>query len=160
MTAPPVVLRQAGVIPYRVVDGKVQVLLITSRRRRQWTIPKGNIPAGSTAAKAAEKEAFEEAGVKGVIKSAAPLGAYTYGKRLASGTVPAVVEVYLMRTVRQVKKWREKGQRTLEWVSIEQAVVRSAEPGFAPLLDRLLELETSLIQGERTDSTVGPSRST
>jgi 8-oxo-dGTP pyrophosphatase MutT (NUDIX family) len=152
MNAPPAVLRQAGVIPYRVVDGKVQVLLITSRRLRQWTIPKGNIPAGSTSVKAAKKEAFEEAGVKGVIHGAAPLGAYTYGKRLASGTVPAVVQVYLMRTVRQARKWREKGKRTLEWISIEQAAVRGAEPGFAPLLDRLLELETALLQDEETVS--------
>ncbi len=148
------VLRQAGVIPYRVVNGKVQVLLVTSRGSGRWIIPKGNVAAGSTALEAAEEEAFEEAGIKGAADSAIPLGSYTYGKRLGSGDVrPAVVEVYLLRALRQVKKWREKGQRMQEWVSIEQAIVRHDEPGLEPLLYGLLELETKLVQDAETTST-------
>jgi uncharacterized protein len=147
------VLRQAGVIPYRVIGGKVQVLLVTSRGTGRWIIPKGNVAAGSTSLHAAEEEAFEEAGIKGVVDSAIPLGSYTYGKRLGSGDVrPAVVEVYLLRVLRQVKKWRERGQRVLEWVSIEQAIARHGEPGLEPLLDRLLELENMLVQGDAATS--------
>lgn len=148
-------LRQAGVIPYRVVDGRVQVLLVTSRGAGRWIIPKGNVAAGSTALEAAEEEAFEEAGIKGVVDSAFPLGTYTYGKRLGSGDVrPAVVEVYLLRALRQMKKWREKGQRMLEWVSIEQALARHGEPGLEPLLYRLLDLETKLVQDAETSSSI------
>jgi predicted NUDIX family NTP pyrophosphohydrolase len=66
------ILRQAGVIAYRILDGKVQVLLMTSRDSGRWVIPKGNIDAGTKPSKAAEKEAYEEAGVKGVIIGAAP----------------------------------------------------------------------------------------
>jgi 8-oxo-dGTP pyrophosphatase MutT (NUDIX family) len=146
--APFPVLRQAGVIAYRVVAGKIEVLLVTSRGSGRWIIPKGNVAAGSTAAKAAEKEAFEEAGIRGRIDSAIPLGCYTYGKRLMSGDVrPAVVEVYLFRTIKEAKTWREKGQRTLAWVTTEQAIARHGEPGLGPLLDRLLELEATLVQG-------------
>jgi hypothetical protein len=58
-----------------------------------------------------------------------------------------VVEVYLLRAIRQAKKWREKGQRTVAWVSIEEAIARHGEPGLAPLLHRMLELEQSLVQG-------------
>ena len=61
------ILHQAGVIAYRILDGKVQVLLMTSRDTGRWIIPKGNIKAGVTPCRAAEKEAYEEAGVKGPL---------------------------------------------------------------------------------------------
>jgi 8-oxo-dGTP pyrophosphatase MutT (NUDIX family) len=153
MNASSPVLRQAGVIPYRVVEGEVQVLLVTSRETRRWIIPKGNVAPESTAARAAEEEAFEEAafeeaGIKGSIDSHIPLGSYTYRKRLKSGKArPAVVEVYLLRTVRQLKNWAEKGQRDLDWVSIKKAITQHGEPGLGPLLDRLLELEHILVRG-------------
>ena len=131
MIVQPSVLRQAGVIPYRVVDRKVEVLLVTSRGSGRWIIPKGNVAAASTVIEAAEAEAFEEAGVRGVIERGSPLGSYTYLKRLASGYVKsAVVEVYLLRTIRQAKKWPEKAQRTVAWVSIEEAIARHGEPGI------------------------------
>src|SRR5438445_1454148 len=92
------ILNQAGVIAYRVLDGKVQVLLMTSRDTGRWIIPKGNINGRSTPSKAAEKEAYEEAGVKGTITSSITLGIYTYHKKLKSGDArPATVEVYLLR---------------------------------------------------------------
>jgi predicted NUDIX family NTP pyrophosphohydrolase len=58
VTATNTTLHQAGVIAYRILDGKVQVLLMTSRDTGRWIIPKGNIDAGATPAKAAEKEAY------------------------------------------------------------------------------------------------------
>jgi 8-oxo-dGTP pyrophosphatase MutT (NUDIX family) len=103
-------VHQAGVIAYRLLDGKIQVLLMTSRDTGRWIIPKGNIDAGATPAKAAEKEAYEEAGVKGTITSLLPPGIYTYFKKLESGeTCPATVEVYLLRVKERLKKWPRKG---------------------------------------------------
>jgi predicted NUDIX family NTP pyrophosphohydrolase len=60
------------------------VLLVTSRDTGRWMIPKGNIKAGEMPCKAAENEAYEEAGVKGTIIGSMPLGMYTYFKRRAS----------------------------------------------------------------------------
>ena len=79
-------LQQAGVIPYRFEAGALQVLLITSRGSGRWVIPKGGIEKGFSPAQAAAREAYEEAGVKGRI-SDAPLGSFTYSKRLRSGNV-------------------------------------------------------------------------
>jgi 8-oxo-dGTP pyrophosphatase MutT (NUDIX family) len=136
------ILHQAGAIAYRILDGKVQVLLMTSRETGRWIIPKGNIKPGATPAKAAEKEAYEEAGVKGIITSSTPLGFYTYFKILGSGEArPATVEVYLLRVKQQLKKWPEKGERKLSWVSIKKAARLVQEPGVIPLLLRLNELE-------------------
>ena len=144
------ILKQAGVIAYRVLDGKVQVLLMTSRDTGRWIIPKGNINGRSTPSKAAEKEAYEEAGVRGTITSSIPLGIYTYFKKLESGEVrAATVEVYLLRMTEQLKKWPEKGERKLSWVSPREAVGLIEEPGVVPLLRRLMEFEDTLTNPER-----------
>jgi hypothetical protein len=42
-----------GIAVY-ILDGKVQVLLMTSRDTGRWIVPEGNINAGATPAKAAE----------------------------------------------------------------------------------------------------------
>jgi 8-oxo-dGTP pyrophosphatase MutT (NUDIX family) len=142
-------LNQAGVIAYRVVDGKVQVLLVTSRDTGRWIIPKGNVPDGVSPSKAAEKEAYEEAGVKGTLRSSIPLGIYTYFKQLASGQARAAsVEVYLLRVEQRLKKWPEKGERKLSWVSTKKAAGLIEEPGLVPLLLRLMELEEYLANPE------------
>jgi 8-oxo-dGTP pyrophosphatase MutT (NUDIX family) len=139
------ILHQAGVIPYRIADGKVQVLLMTSRDTGRWIVPKGNINGDATPAEAAKIEAYEEAGVKGTIASSIPLGFYTYFKILASGEArPATVEVYLLRVLQQLKKWPEKGERKLSWFSMKKAARLVQEPGVVPLLLRLMELEDNL----------------
>jgi hypothetical protein len=153
MIAPLLVLRQAGVIPTGSLTAKSKCCLRPRAGRGDGSSRRATIAAGSAVIRAAEAEAFEEAGVRGVIEGGTPLGSYTYLKRLASGDVkPAVVEVYLLRTIRQAKKWREKAERTAAWVSIEEAIARHGEPGLAPLLGRLLELERVLAQGHEAAS--------
>lgn len=132
---------QAGVIAYRVEDGRCEVLLITSRDTRRWIIPKGNIGRGKTAVEAAEQEAFEEAGVTGTVNGTTPLGFYMYFKRRDDGTTtPVSVEVYLLNVDRQHKKWPEKGTRKLRWLPVNEAIKKIEEPGVVPLLKRFAEL--------------------
>ena len=150
MAATNPILHQAGVIAYRIRDGKVQVLLMTSRDTGRWIIPKGNINGRSTPSKAAEKEAYEEAGVRGTITSSIPLGIYTYSKKLQSGEArAATVEVYLLRIKERLKRWPEKGERKLSWVTTKEAVDLVEEPGVVPLLQRLMEFEDALANPER-----------
>jgi 8-oxo-dGTP pyrophosphatase MutT (NUDIX family) len=145
MAATNPILHQAGVIAYRVRAGRVEVLLMTSRDTGRWIIPKGNIAVGTAPWKAAAKEAYEEAGVKGRIGGSIPLGIYTYFKKLDSGEPrPAAVEVYLLRVDQSLKKWPERRERKLCWVPPETAVGLIAEPGMMPLLRRLMEFEGDL----------------
>jgi len=135
-------LPQAGVIAYRIRRGEVQVLLMTSRDTGRWIIPKGNIKPGASPSKAAVQEAFEEAGIKGTIVSSTPFGMYTYYKKVGSGEVrAAAVEVFLLQVKEQLKKWPEKGERKLAWVSAKKAVELVEEPGVVPLLHGLTEFE-------------------
>src|SRR5207244_12233901 len=95
--------------------------------------------------KADEKEDCEEEGVRGTITSSIPLGIYTYFKQLGSGEArEAAVEVYLLRIREQLKKWPEKGERNLSWVSTKEAVDLVEEPGVVPLLRRLMEVEEAV----------------
>ncbi|WKL33782.1 NUDIX domain-containing protein (plasmid) [Sinorhizobium meliloti] len=71
---------QIGAICYRVNEmGAVEVLLITTRASGRWTIPKGWPIKNLKPHQAAEREAWEEAGVAGKAKKRA-LGYFTYLK--------------------------------------------------------------------------------
>jgi 8-oxo-dGTP pyrophosphatase MutT (NUDIX family) len=130
---------QSGVIPYQFELNSLKVLLITTRKKRRWVIPKGNIDAGESTRKAAEREAYEEAGVKGIVGDV-PLGFYTYEKALRNGTTqPTTVEVFALHLRKSVKNWPEKGDRKGEWMPPQEAARRVQEPGLAALLHRLEE---------------------
>jgi len=134
------ILRQAGTIPFRRGRDGVEVLLITSRDTGRWVIPKGNVDPGQTAAAAAVRETYEEAGVLGHVTSI-PLGIYTYGKRQRSGAaVAATVEVYALEIATQLKKWPERKQRRLEWMDVTAAAGLVQEQGLSLLLLRLAEI--------------------
>jgi 8-oxo-dGTP pyrophosphatase MutT (NUDIX family) len=69
--------RQYAAIPIRLrKNGKPEVLLLTSRGKGRWGIPKGwPIPKRSPQA-TARREAFEEAGLKGRVINRDPIGRY------------------------------------------------------------------------------------
>jgi 8-oxo-dGTP pyrophosphatase MutT (NUDIX family) len=145
------VLYQVGIITFRVENGELEVLLVTSRDTGRWIIPKGNIDAGLTPAKAALREAYEEAGVSGSIVGTVPIGFYTYFKRLKCGTLlDTTVEVFLARAERQHKKWPEKKERSVAWLPVHEAIARIQEPSVMPLLERVEEIAASLIAAEKT----------
>ncbi|AYG64512.1 NUDIX hydrolase [Rhizobium jaguaris] len=55
-------------ICFRRADrGEVKVLLVASRRTGRWGLPKGHVESSETSRSTAEREAFEEAGVKGAV---------------------------------------------------------------------------------------------
>nr|WP_237143480.1 NUDIX hydrolase [Phyllobacterium zundukense] len=128
-------IRQVAALVYRVKKERPEILLITSRGTGRWVLPKGWPQIGKTFAQSARTEAFEEAGVRGDI---APLsiGTYTYEKHdMYDGEVgDFIVDVFPMLFSRQQKNWPERGERRLEWVSVEESVQRVEEPGLKALL--------------------------
>ena len=130
---------QYGALPYRVdVDGSVEVLLVTSRGTKRWIIPKGWPIKGLKAAKAAAREAFEEAGVQGRVTRRA-LGRYLYEKRLEDrpATIPCDVQVFPLAVRRQLKNWPEANQRTTRWYSAAEAAAVVTDDGLRPLILQL-----------------------
>ncbi|MEM8576392.1 MAG: NUDIX hydrolase [Pseudomonadota bacterium] len=125
---------QFGALCWRVVDQKLQVLLITSRGTGRWIIPKGWPMDGQTPADAALQEAWEEAGVRGRADSR-PLGLYSYTK-IVDGLpdLPCVAMVYAVRVKSLAKSYPEMGQRKRKWVSRKKASSLVAEPELARIL--------------------------
>ena len=107
---------QSGVVPYRRVNDRIEVLLITSLGGKRWIIPKGLLEPDLTAAGSAAMEAYEEAGVKGRIGDA-EIGEYRYKKW--GGTCR--VKVYLLEVQEELDDWLESGQRERKWMSVDEA---------------------------------------
>lgn len=121
-------IEQSAAIPYRWREGKLEVLLITSRKRKRWVIPKGIVEPGMTPQDSAAKEAEEEAGVTGqVIPNS--LGTYTYPKW---GKI-CRVEVFLLAVEKVESIWLEN-YRDRQWLSLAEAVERVEEVKLKQIL--------------------------
>lgn len=132
MTLKSVVIQQSGVIPYRLLEGKVEVLLITSSRHKRWIIPKGFVEPWMTSADSAAKEAREEAGVIGHITTPA-IGFY---KARKWGFVSRV-EVFLMQVETVLEAWDEAHIRDRQWMSVAKAAKRINIPELKLILQSI-----------------------
>ena len=112
-----IVHRQYGVVPFAIdKGGRVRVVLLTSRQTRRWVIPKGRPMAGRKPTQAAVREAYEEAGLIGLVSRGNPVGHYRYRKRLRTGKfVTCKVAVFLLRVRKELPDWPESDQRVRAW---------------------------------------------
>ena len=125
---------QFGALCYRVVDEKIQILLITSRRTKRWIIPKGWPENGMTPAEIVAAEASEEAGVRGKLFER-PIGVYCYEKIISEGSsLPCIVTVYLLKVISLATEYKEENQRSRKWFTRKQAAKRVNEPDLAALI--------------------------
>ncbi len=114
--------------------GRVQVLLVTSRDTGRWVLPKGWLMKGKKPHRAAEQEAYEEAGLIGKVRKV-PLGTYSYEKRLWTGSsVPCKVTVFPLRVEHHRDRWPEMNERERRWFSPDEAALVVAEDGLRHLL--------------------------
>jgi 8-oxo-dGTP pyrophosphatase MutT (NUDIX family) len=128
--------QQYAALCYRVKKktGDLEVLLLTSRDTGRWVIPKGWPMPGKLSHEVAAREAYEEAGVRGTVETE-PLGTFGYDKMLKDGIeVPCRVQVYALEVSELAKHFKEKGERSLEWVSCEVAAERVREPELHDLI--------------------------
>lgn len=133
---------RVGVVPYRVRGGELEVLLITSKKKKRWIVPKGKIEDDLGLPGTAAKEAFEEAGVRGRL-GAEPVGCYRHGSSKKS----QLVELYLMRVDEEAGSWPEEGKREREWLPVAEARERVAYESLGAILEegrRLISLSERL----------------
>jgi phosphohistidine phosphatase len=131
---------QSSVIPYRVRDGRVEILIISSSKNKHWVIPKGIADPELSPQESARKEAWEEAGIEGEVGDQ-PVGHYTYPKWGATCTV----SVYPMTVERELPEheWEER-HRGRYWVTAKEAEELLKQPELGPMI---LALETQLTGG-------------
>jgi 8-oxo-dGTP pyrophosphatase MutT (NUDIX family) len=119
-------IRQAAALPVR--DG--EVCLVTSRNGKRWVAPKGCMEPGKTAGQIALQEAWEEAGLVGLLEPE-PIGSYVYQK---DGFTCHVI-VFLMEVTSEEAAWPEQSFRQRRWLSATKAAARVADPGLRALIE-------------------------
>ncbi|MEL7255706.1 MAG: NUDIX hydrolase [Pseudomonadota bacterium] len=125
---------QFAALCYKVIDGKVKVLMVTSRGTGRWIIPKGWPADGKTPIESALTEAWEEAGVEGRVTGEC-LGLFSYQKNVNDADdLPCVAMVYPVKVKSVSANYPEKGQRRRRWMSLKKAAERVDEPELARIL--------------------------
>jgi 8-oxo-dGTP pyrophosphatase MutT (NUDIX family) len=131
---------EVAAVCYRRVGGLVEFLLVRTKGGARWTFPKGHIEGGEPAWRAAEREAWEEAGVRGRIASD-PCAIYPHEKHTRDGQcVELTVAAYLLE-VESDSDTPEPG-REPTWFSPEQARQKLAEnrpPRYQQAYARVLD---------------------
>jgi phosphohistidine phosphatase len=108
---------QSAVLPIKRENSEYYILLITSRNKNKWVIPKGIIEEHLTPRQSAEKEAFEEAGIKGKTDKNS-IGNYKYAKW---GGI-CEVEVFPFTVISIADKWPEMDFRKRKWFPAKKAL--------------------------------------
>ena len=121
-------IEQSGVIPYRLEQGKIEILLVSSRKKKRWVIPKGIVEPDLTPQDSAAKEALEEGGILGEVLPES-VGTYTYEKW---GGVCRVV-VFLLKVTSLEANWLEN-YRERQWFSLPEAQKRLEEAELKNIL--------------------------
>jgi 8-oxo-dGTP pyrophosphatase MutT (NUDIX family) len=130
---------QYGAICWRKADHGFDVVLITSRETGRWVIPKGWPISGMKPAAAAEREAWEEAGVEGKVCDTC-LGVFSYQKVLADDqSVPCAVAIYGLCVEKLSRRYPEQHQRRRKWFAATEAAELVAEPELRSLLKALAQ---------------------
>ena len=130
---------QSAVIPFRVKNNQIEILLITSLNSGKWIFPKGIVEDNLTAQESALKEAFEEAGVEGEVLDIL-IGDYSYDKW--GGTCH--VQVYPLHVKKIFDQWLESGERKRCWTSQDEALNLVEKPDLKKLLLKFNKLSKSL----------------
>jgi len=137
-------IQQAAAIPIR----QGRLCLVTSRSGKRWVIPKGLIDPGKTAPEIALQEAWEEAGLVGVLRPD-PVGSYFYEKY--GGTCH--VAVFLMDVTEAAEQWPERSFRERAWLGVREAIQRIEEEGLRSVIRAALEDEV-----RAPGLSIGPAR--
>jgi 8-oxo-dGTP pyrophosphatase MutT (NUDIX family) len=124
---------QAAAIPVRAG----RICLVTSRGGNGLVVPKGCLEPGRTAEQIALQEAWEEAGLIGLLHSG-PIGSYRYDK---AGRRFEVV-MFLMDVTTVVKDWPESRWRSRHWLRPADAMARVRVRGLRKLIRKALAAET------------------
>jgi 8-oxo-dGTP pyrophosphatase MutT (NUDIX family) len=125
-------IRQSAAIPLK--GG--QICLVTSRSGKRWIVPKGCFEPGMTAGEIALQEAWEEAGLSGVL-APEPVGSYLYEK----AGFTCHVTVFLMHVTDVADDWPERSFRDRCWLTPGQALAHVEEKGLRELIRGVMPVE-------------------
>lgn len=124
----------AGAVVWRVVDGKLRVLLIHRTKYRDVTLPKGKVDPGEMLAETAVREVQEETGIR--VRLGVPVGVSRY--HLPSSKQKVVHYWAAEATDKAIRSSTFVPNReiaAIEWVSLKKARARLSYPVDLEILD-------------------------
>lgn len=127
-------LTKSAVIPYRLNNGKLEILLVTSIRKKNWIVPKGYIEFNLTPFESAKKEAYEEAGVVGSNETV-EVGQFINEKKNRK----ELIKVYTMEVDAELNDYPEKNLRKRKWFTFDEAMEKVQNPQIKNFIRKLKE---------------------
>ncbi|WP_091226414.1 NUDIX domain-containing protein [Microbacterium sp. 3J1] len=124
----------AGAVVWRLVDGKLRVLLIHRTKYRDITLPKGKVDPGEMLAETAVREVHEETGIR--VTLGVPVGVSRY--HLPSSKQKVVHYWAAEATADAIRESTFVPNREIaavEWVSVSKARSRLSYPVDLEILD-------------------------
>src|SRR4051794_2531848 len=124
----------AGAVVWRLIDGKLRILLIHRTKYRDITLPKGKVDPGEMLAETAVREVHEETGIR--VSLGVPVGVSRY--HLPSKKQKVVHYWAAEATADAIRASTFVPNReiaALEWVSIKKARARLSYPVDLEILD-------------------------
>ncbi|KAJ4838069.1 hypothetical protein Tsubulata_050497 [Turnera subulata] len=144
----------SGCIPYRLtkddreednidLEGRIEVLMLTSPNRTDFVFPKGGWEDDETVVQAACREAFEEAGVKGILKEC-PIGEWKFRSKsrqdLFSMEGSCKGYMFALEVTEELETWPEQEIRDRKWLTIKDAFELCRYEWMREALDRFLSV--------------------
>lgn len=126
----------AGVVPLN--ESKTHVLLIRSDKRSSWVLPKGGWELDESITEAAQREAWEEAGIVCTIEYDLGQIKETRPPKVLKKTAPkALYQFYQVTVIREEIEWPEGHKRFRHWASYAEAKeAMKSRPELVEALDR------------------------
>ena len=127
---------QMAALCFRHRNDKAQILLVTTRGKGRWILPKGWPMNGKAPHQSAAIEAFEEAGVKGDISKRC-IGNFKYASVAQTArNTPRMAFIFPLSVSKLSKKFPEKGQRRIKWFSQKKAAALVRETKLKKIIRR------------------------
>lgn len=129
----------AGAVVWRVVEGKLRILLIHRTKYRDVTLPKGKVDPGEMLAETAVREVHEETGIR--VSLGVSVGVSRY---LLASQKQKVVHYWAAEAtdvaIRESTFVPNREIAALEWVSVKKARARLSYPVDLEILDFFAKL--------------------
>ncbi|WP_334149999.1 NUDIX hydrolase [Microbacterium sp.] len=124
----------AGAVVWRLVEGKLKILLIHRTKYRDITLPKGKVDPGEMLAETAVREVHEETGIR--VSLGVPVGVSRY---VMASRKQKVVHYWAAEAtedaIRESTFVPNREIAALEWVSVKQARARLSYPVDLEIID-------------------------
>src|ERR1700741_3573262 len=152
---------QVAAVCYRRRGDLIEFLLVNTNGGDKWTFPKGTIDPSLSHSRAAEREAFEEAGATGVIEPR-HFHLYLHSKGVfwqPTGVQEFVVKAFLMEVSRTQRP--QESMRNPTWFRADEArkiLSKGREVKYAAELRAVVDRALEHLSADRTMVPAQPSR--